>query len=155
MHEIGSATIKPLQKYCSRLFTWWYHKTFSINTVYRVDITMHADWSQWHHNGRDGVSNRQPHDCLLNRLFRHRSKKTSKLHFTGLRVGNSSRKGPATGKCFHLMMSSCTTETDTYRNRYSMNIFLNASGQRFIYPIPLLKKMVLKQVSLTSLKIEN
>ena len=27
-------------------------------------------------NGRDGVSNHQPHDCLLNRLFRHRSKKT-------------------------------------------------------------------------------
>ena len=29
---------------------------------------------QWHHNGRDSVSNRQPHDCLLNCLFRHRSK---------------------------------------------------------------------------------
>ena len=26
---------------------------------------------QWHHNGHDGVSNHQPHDCLLNRLFRH------------------------------------------------------------------------------------
>ena len=33
-------------------------------------------WSlQWRHNGRDGVSNLQPHDCLLNRLFRRRSKK--------------------------------------------------------------------------------
>ena len=31
----------------------------------------------WRHNGWDGVSNHQPHDCLLNRLFRHRSKKTS------------------------------------------------------------------------------
>ena len=30
---------------------------------------------QWRHNGRDSVSNHQPHDCLLNRLFRHRSKK--------------------------------------------------------------------------------
>ena len=29
----------------------------------------------WRHNGRDCVSNHQPHDCLLNRLFRHRSKK--------------------------------------------------------------------------------
>ena len=42
--------------------------------------------SQWwqnddlHHNEPDGVSNNQPHDCLLNRLFRRRSKKTSKLH---------------------------------------------------------------------------
>ena len=33
---------------------------------------------QWRHNYRDGVSNRQPHDCLLNHLFRGRSKKISK-----------------------------------------------------------------------------
>ena len=30
---------------------------------------------RWRHNGRDIVSNHQPHDCLLNRLFRRRSKK--------------------------------------------------------------------------------
>ena len=47
----------------------------------------------WHHNGRDSVSNHQPHDCLLNRLFRRRSKKTSKLRVTGLCVGNSPRTG--------------------------------------------------------------
>ena len=47
----------------------------------------------WRHNGRDGVSNHQPHHCLLNRLFRGRSKKTSKLHVTGLCAGNS----PVTG----------------------------------------------------------
>ena len=41
------------------------------------------------HNARDGVSNHQPHDCLLNRLFRRRSKKTSKLRVTGLCVRNS------------------------------------------------------------------
>ena len=33
----------------------------------------------WHHNGHDGISNHQPHDYLLNRLFRCGSKKTSKL----------------------------------------------------------------------------
>ena len=38
---------------------------------------------------RDGVSNHQPHDCLLNRLFRRRSKETSKLRFTGLCAGNT------------------------------------------------------------------
>ena len=43
----------------------------------------------WRHNGCDGVSNHQPHDCLLNRSFRRRSKKTSKLRVTGLCVGNS------------------------------------------------------------------
>ena len=44
---------------------------------------------QWRHNGCDGVSNHQPHGCLLNRLFRRRSQKTSKLRVTGLCEGNS------------------------------------------------------------------
>ena len=48
---------------------------------------------QWRHNGRNGVWNHQPHDCLLNRLLRCRSKKTSKLRVTGLCEGNS----PVTG----------------------------------------------------------
>ena len=44
---------------------------------------------QWRDNDLDGVSNHQPHDCLLNCLFRIRSKKTSKLRITGLCVRNS------------------------------------------------------------------
>ena len=44
---------------------------------------------RWRHNGRDGVSNHQPPECLLNRLFRRRSTKTSKLRVTGLCAGNS------------------------------------------------------------------
>ena len=61
---------------------------------------------QWRHNERDGVSNNQPHDCLLNCLFRRRSKKTSKLCVTGLCEGihwwpvNSPHKGPVTRKIF-------------------------------------------------------
>ena len=68
---------------------------------------------QWRHNGRDSVSNHQPHDYLLNRLFRRRTKKTSKLRVTGLCAGNSPGSGefPLTngqlrGKCFRLMTSS-------------------------------------------------
>ena len=49
---------------------------------------------QWRHTERDCVSNHQPHDCLLNRLFRRRSKKTPKLRIIGLCEGNS----PATGE---------------------------------------------------------
>ena len=45
------------------------------------------DSLQWRHNGRDGFSNYQPHECLLNRLFRRRSKETPKL--TGLCEGDS------------------------------------------------------------------
>ena len=40
------------------------------------------------------LSNHQPHGCLFNCLPRHRSKKTSKLHVTGLCAGNS----PVTGE---------------------------------------------------------
>ena len=56
---------------------------------------------QWRHNGRDSVSNHQPHDCFLNCSFRRRSKKTSKLRVTGLCVGNS----PGTGE-FPAQMAS-------------------------------------------------
>ena len=45
------------------------------------------------HNEPDGVLNHQPHDCLLNRLFRCRSKKTLKLCVIDLCVGNSPASG--------------------------------------------------------------
>ena len=54
-------------------------------TLYLWQITT----LQWRHNEHGGVSNHQPCDCLLNSLFRRRSKKTSKLRITGLCVGNS------------------------------------------------------------------
>ena len=56
---------------------------------------------RWRHNGRDSVSNHQPNDCLLNRLFRRGSQKTSKLRVTGLCAGNS----PGTGE-FPAQMAS-------------------------------------------------
>ena len=56
---------------------------------------------QWRHNGRDGVSNHQPYDCLFNRLHRRRSKKTSKFRVTGLCAG----KWPVTGE-FPAQMAS-------------------------------------------------
>ena len=49
---------------------------------------------QWRHNERDGVSNHRCLDCLLNSLFLHRSKKTSKLRVTVLCEG----KSPVTGE---------------------------------------------------------
>ena len=68
----------------------------------------------WHHHELYGVSNHQHLDGLLNRLFRRRSKKTSKLRVTGLCEGNSlvtgefpSQKASNAQKCFHLMTSSC------------------------------------------------
>ena len=49
---------------------------------------------QLRHNERDVVSDHQPHDRLLNRLFGRRSKKISKLRVTDLCGGNS----PGTGE---------------------------------------------------------
>ena len=48
---------------------------------------------QWRHNECDGVSNHRRLDCLLNRLFRRRSKKASKLCVTGLCEGKPSVTG--------------------------------------------------------------
>ena len=49
---------------------------------------------QWCHNEHDGISNHQCPDCLHHHLFRHRSKKISKLCVTGFCEGNS----PVTGE---------------------------------------------------------
>ena len=49
----------------------------------------HGSTLQCRHNERSGVSNHQPYDCLLSRLFMRRSKKTSKLRVTNLCDGNS------------------------------------------------------------------
>ena len=65
---------------------WWFY--------HGVALTFSWWTLQWRHNERDGVSNHQPHDCLLNGLFRRRSKKTSKLRVTGLCAG----KSPVTGE---------------------------------------------------------
>ena len=64
------------------------------------------DTLHWRHDDHDDVSNHQPHGCLLNRVFRRRSKKISKLRVTGLCAGNSPgpvnslHKGPVTRKMF-------------------------------------------------------
>ena len=56
---------------------------------------------QWRQIEHDGVSNHRCFYSLLNRLFRHKTKKTPKLHVTGLCEGNSpvtGHKGPVTRK---------------------------------------------------------
>ena len=72
------------------------------NGMYSLEATVTLTWRtadlflislRWRHNGPDGVSNHQPHGCLLTRLFRRRSKKTSKLRVTGLCMGNSPMTG--------------------------------------------------------------
>ena len=63
-------------------------------TFFKPEKTFFIMSLQWRHNRGDSVSNHQPHDCLLNRLFRHRWKKTPKFRVTGLCEGNK----PVTGE---------------------------------------------------------
>ena len=85
----------------------WY--TVVQNYQYSHQSAIHRDrclcthiWKtlQWSHNEHHGASNHRCIDCLLSFLFRHRSKKTSKLCVTGLCEGNSPDKGPVTRKMF-------------------------------------------------------
>ena len=83
-------------------------------------VMFHMDTLQWRHNDRDSVSNHQPHDCLLNRLFRCRSKKTSKLRVTGLCGGNS----PVTVEFPKQMASNTENVPIWWRHHDKLNILL-------------------------------
>ena len=68
----------------------WMHVSIirAVSCYIDISLTLTNVALKWRHNEGDGVSNHQPHDCLLNPYSRRRSKKTSKLHGTGLCEGN-------------------------------------------------------------------
>ena len=65
------------------------HHIYQIQALVRHLICDVYSPLQWRHNEHDDVSSHQRPDCLRNRLFRGRSKKTSNLRVTGLCAGNS------------------------------------------------------------------
>ena len=67
----------------------WFHVT-----IYPMQYDFRCNSLQWRHNERDGVYNNRRFRYLSNRLFRHRSKTTSKLRVTVV----SPHKGPITRK---------------------------------------------------------
>ena len=67
---------------------------------------------------RDGVSNRQLHHCLLDRLFRRRSKKTSKHRVTGLCAG----KSPVNGEFPAQIASNAEDVSIWWRHRGLMSV---------------------------------
>ena len=79
----------------------------------------------WRHNGRDSFSNQQSHDCLHNRLFRHISKKTSKLRVRGLCVGNS----PGTGE-FPTQMTSSAENVSIW---WCHHVLIQSLIEKFVY----------------------
>ena len=100
-------------KYCNLIYSveWFYWRWAVLWLLQCLWSNFEGHWEnkshkshnslQSRHKGRESVSNYQPHHCLLNRLFRRRSKKTSKARVTGLCAGNS----PLTGE-FPAHMSS-------------------------------------------------
>ena len=110
-------------------------RELTTDRVFSVRMLTHP--LQWRHNDHCGVSNHQPHGCLLNRLFRQISKKTSKLRVTGLCVGNSPgpvnspHKGPVTWKMFpfddvimHIYINTCLKNAcDLYLSIHYFSFF--------------------------------
>ena len=86
---------------------------------------------RWRHNGCDSVSNHQPHHCLLNRLFRRRSKITSKLRVTGLCAVNS----PGTGE-FSAQMASNAEKVSIWWRHHVIAILITTkrNGKNKLYP---------------------
>ena len=62
--------------------------------AYSISLATRINALQWRRNERDGVSNHQPRDCLLNRLSGADQRKIKVPPVTGLRAGNL----PVTGE---------------------------------------------------------
>ena len=82
----------------------------------------------WRHNGHDGISNHRPHYCLLNCLFRHRSKKASKLRVPGLCEGNS----PVTGE-FPAQRASNAEEVSIWWRHHAWQVWIIWNRQKICY----------------------
>ena len=65
-----------------------------IGTSSRYNVKTEPPWHVQHYSDVIMSTTHQPHDCLLNHLFRRRSKKTSKPRVNSLCAGNS----PVTGE---------------------------------------------------------
>ena len=83
------------------------------------------------YNGHDDVSNHQPYDCLLNRLFRRWSKKTSKVHVTGLCEGIS----PVTGE-FSAQRTSNVENASIWWRHHVRPLYLRTGGTELLSICP-------------------
>ena len=71
--------------------------------IYTHILFRHFNFTlRWRRNGRDGVSNHQPHDCLLNSLLRKHQSPTSLAYVRGIHrwAVNFPHKGLVTLKMF-------------------------------------------------------
>ena len=107
---------KKFKKFCFLSYEYLGHAYICFIEAYEL---CNSNTLRWRHNDRDGISNHQPHDCLLNRLFRRISKKTSKLCVTGLCAGNS----PCTGE-FPAQMASNVENVSIWWRHHEASVLL-------------------------------
>ena len=108
----------PISKHSNRKSVWFelVHKWPDLgrrNVSETLKLRRSSHVLEWRHNERDGVSNHQLHDCLLNSLFKAQIKASIKAprHWPLCGEFTGDRWIPRTtsqwrGKCFHLMTSS-------------------------------------------------
>ena len=96
---------------------------------------------RWRHNRPIGVSNHQPHDCLLIHSYRRRSQKPSRLRVPGLCVGNSlvTREFPAQ------MTSNAENASILWRHHDQVHerFFCNGSHADWRHGTPMMVNIVL------------
>ena len=115
-HCLCLFTVKTMQLTSSGVYMLY----GCIKLLYLLNVSDDTNISlQWRHNERGNVPNDQPRDCLLSRLFRRRSKKTSKLRVTGLCAGNS----PETGE-FPVQMASNAENVSMTSSCYFISLFV-------------------------------
>ena len=111
-------------------------KMAAIDGHFQIDFLVWA--LQWRHNEPDGVSNHLRLDNLFNRLFRRRSKETSKPRVTGLCEGNSL----VTGEFHTQRVRNVENASIWWRHHESLKLFLKNVPNRPIYNKPaLLQRM--------------
>ena len=117
----------PPKVFFSRVVSHFQEKVDTVAQVCFVENAWWMWWRQastrlpsqctlrWRHNGREGVSNHQPRDCLLNHLFKPQIKENIQIP----------RHWPLWGEYFHLMTSSWVLSS-------SVALAYRASEQMFL-----------------------
>ena len=95
---------------------------------------------KWRHKERDGVSNHRRPDCLLNRLLKRRSKRTSKLRVTGRCEGNSWVTGEFSAKRVSNAANASIWWRHHVHNVVPCNSVMAVTYREFSAPGPLLNK---------------
>ena len=109
--------------------------------MYIASREISARHLHWRHNGHDGVSNHQPRDCLLNRWFRRRLKKTSKLRVTGLcefpaRMASNAESVSIWWRRHGIFLLSCTIDvTDIFQNYFINNGAFHFKSRKMVQEI--------------------